>query len=47
MAACLGCAALDAQVAITGRVVDENGAAVGGAVVEWRAADPCTCSGDM
>src|ERR1035441_378564 len=39
MAACLGCAALDAQVAITGRVVDENGAAVGGAVVEWRAAD--------
>ena len=39
MAACLGCAALDAQVAITGRVVDENGAAVDGALVEFRAAE--------
>ena len=39
MAACLACAALHAQVAITGRVVDENGAAVDGARVEWRAAD--------
>src|ERR1035437_6921093 len=37
--ACLACAALDAQVAITGRVVDENGAAVDGARVEWRAVD--------
>ncbi len=32
----LWCAALYAQVAITGRVVDENGAAVGGARVELR-----------
>src|ERR1039458_8289334 len=39
MAACLGCAALHAQVAITGRVVDENGAAVDGALVEFRAAE--------
>src|ERR1039457_7606225 len=40
MAACLGSAALlHAQVAITGRVVDENGAAVGGALVEFRAAE--------
>src|ERR1017187_8223706 len=38
-AACIACAALHAQVAITGRVVDENGAAVGGARVEWRTAD--------
>jgi hypothetical protein len=37
--ACLACAALDAQVVITGRVVDENGAAVDGARVEWRAVD--------
>ena len=39
IAACLGCVALDAQVAIAGRVVDENSAAVEGARVEWRAAD--------
>lgn len=37
MVACLACAALRAQVAIAGRVVDENGAAVGGAIVELRA----------
>ncbi len=35
----LFCAALHAQVAITGRVVDENGAAVEGARVAWRGAD--------
>jgi len=39
MAACLACAALGAQVTITGRVVDENGAAVEGARLEWRGAD--------
>jgi hypothetical protein len=39
IAACLASAALYAQVAIAGRVVDENGAAVGGARVEWRATD--------
>src|ERR1035437_7977383 len=39
LAACLAGAALHAQVAITGRVVDENGAAVEGARVEWRGAD--------
>ena len=39
IAACLWCAALHAQVAITGRVVDENGAAVDGARVELRAAE--------
>jgi hypothetical protein len=39
IAACMACAALRAQVAIAGRVVDENGAAVGGARVEWRAAN--------
>src|ERR1019366_8813622 len=39
ISACLVCAALHAQVAITGRVVDENGAPVGGALVEFRAAD--------
>ena len=39
LAACLAGAALQAQVAITGRVVDENGAAVEGARVEWRGAD--------
>ncbi|MCX6628166.1 MAG: carboxypeptidase regulatory-like domain-containing protein [Candidatus Solibacter sp.] len=38
IAACFACAALRAQVAIAGRVVDENGAAVGGAIVELRAA---------
>ena len=32
----LWCAVLQAQVALTGRVVDENGAAVGGARVELR-----------
>ena len=37
IAACLGCAAMRAQVAIAGRVVDENGAAVSGAIVELRA----------
>jgi Carboxypeptidase regulatory-like domain len=35
----LWCGLLQAQVAITGRVVDENGAAVGGARVEWRSGD--------
>ena len=39
IAACLWCAALHAQVAITGRVVDENGAAVDGARVELRQAE--------
>src|SRR5450759_3415193 len=39
IAACLASAALYAPVAIAGRVVDENGAAVGGARVEWRGAD--------
>src|ERR1017187_9800926 len=39
LAACLAGAALHAQVAITGRVVDENGAAVEGARVEWHGAD--------
>jgi hypothetical protein len=38
IAACLACAASQAQVAIAGRVVDENGAAVDGARVELRAA---------
>ena len=39
IAACLWCAALHAQVAISGRVVDENGAPVDGARVELRAAE--------
>src|ERR1022692_1702520 len=39
LAACLAGAALHAQVAITGRVVDENGAAVEGARVEWHGAE--------
>ena len=42
------CAALHAQVGIAGRVVDERGAGVDGARVEWRAADGSSvvCSSD-
>lgn len=44
------CGGLQAQVAITGRVVDENGAGIGGARVELRAAQrasPYVASSDL
>src|ERR1039458_573793 len=45
LAACLAGAALHAQVAITGRVVDENGAAGEGARVEGHGAGRVGCRG--
>ena len=35
----LACAGLQAQISISGRVVDENGAGIAGARVELRAAE--------
>jgi hypothetical protein len=46
----LACAGLQAQVSISGRVVDENGAGIGGARVELRAAAggaPVAASSDL